>query len=131
MDLLKLIACLACLLIVRAAAQEIVADANPSARALASLLIDKASFKLIESGPHAPTFSGPLGSAKIIKSWTVPANALEKKYLPGGAVKLQTVEGAKGKSVVLKFSATSKVRERESSLQVSISSGNENHLKWP
>jgi hypothetical protein len=77
---------------------------------LARTLIDPLSFKLIESGSHAPKFDGPAGSAKIIKAWNESANQFEKQYLPSGAVKLQTVAGAKGKSVILKFSAMSKVR---------------------
>jgi hypothetical protein len=77
---------------------------------LARTLIDPLSFKLIESGSHAPKFDGPAGSAKIIKAWNESTNRFEKHYLPSGAVKLQTVAGAKGKSVILKFSAMSKVR---------------------
>jgi hypothetical protein len=93
---------LACVLSASATAQDVVAETNPTAKQMAKLLIDKTSFKLIESGPHAPTFSGPPGSAKLIKD-------VGSIYLPNGAVKLQTITGAKGKSVVLKFSAISKV----------------------
>jgi hypothetical protein len=89
------------------------ADGNPTALEMASLLMssDRNGLTLITSGKYAPSFRGPPNSAKIIKSWTVPANDHEKKYLPGGAVKLQTPTGAKGALVELKFAAVSRVRK--------------------
>jgi hypothetical protein len=102
----------ACMLV--AAAQtdiDVTGQTNPSAVALARNLIYKDMWELITKGKHAPKFAGPPGSAKILPNYKAPGWTYYKDSLnlPFGAVKLQTIPGAKGAVVELKFSAISKV----------------------
>jgi hypothetical protein len=85
------------------------AQDNPSASTMAQMLLDPDSFTLVTSGQYKPSFSGPVGSSKLIKYWA-PSAQNEKTFLPDGGVKF-TIPGKNGKSATatLKFSAISKV----------------------
>jgi hypothetical protein len=87
----------------------ILCQCGPSARTIALAIIDPSVFELVESGLHKPKFSGPAGSASIVKysEWN---NALDQVQLPDGAVKLVTPGNGKPATVLLTFSVMAKVR---------------------